>query len=319
MPLLDLPLDKLTAYQGRNPRPADFDAFWQRGLAELEATDPQVTMVPAEVRFPGVETFDLTFTGVGGARVYAKLLRPAVRQGRLPALCRFHGYYGSSGDWFDHLAWVAQGYVVLALDCRGQGGRSEDNLAVTGWTLTGHIIRGLDDVRPDRLYFRQVFLDTVSLARIALAMPEVDPARVYAHGGSQGGALTVACAALEPRVSKCAPVFPFLSDYRRVWEMDLAKDAYGELREWFRKFDPTHAREDEVFTRLGYIDIQHLASRVRAETLMCVGLMDAICPPSTQFACYNKLTCSKQLRIYPDFGHENLPGHLDAVSAFLAG
>ena len=49
-------------------------------------------------------------------------------------------------------------------------------------------------------------------------------------GGSQGGALTIACAALEPRVKKLAPVFPFLSDYRRVWEMDLAKDAYAELR-----------------------------------------------------------------------------------------
>ncbi len=40
-----------------------------------------------------------------------------------------------------------------------------------------------------------------------------------------GGALTIACAALEPRIKRAAPVFPFLCDYQRVWEMDQAKDA----------------------------------------------------------------------------------------------
>ncbi len=318
MPLLDLPLDQLKTYQGRNPRPADFDGYWAAALAELDRVDAQVRIEPAEVRFPGATCHHLTFTGVGGARVYAKLLKPANLTGKRPAVLRFHGYSGSSGDWFEHLSWVAQGYLVLALDCRGQGGRSEDNLAVQGWTLNGHFIRGVADPDPTKLYFRNVFLDTAQLARIALAMPEVDPTRVYANGGSQGGALTIACAALEPRVSKCTPIYPFLSDYRRVWEMDLAKDAYHELREWFRKFDPLHEREDAIFTRLGYIDVQYLAPRIRAKTLLFVGLMDPICPPSTQFAAYNKLTCSKDLVIYPDFGHEHLPGHPDRISAFFA-
>ena len=52
-------------------------------------------------------------------------------------------------------------------------------------------------------------------------------------GGSQGGGLTLACAALEPRIKRLAPVFPFLSDYRRTWEMDLAVDAYEELKVLF--------------------------------------------------------------------------------------
>ena len=68
-----------------------------------------------------------------------------------------------------------------------------------------------------------------------------------------------------------APVFPFLCDYRRVWNIDQAKDAYAELQEYFRKFDPMHEREEEIFTRLGYIDVQHLAPRIRAEVLMGVG------------------------------------------------
>ncbi|HEX2948400.1 MAG TPA: acetylxylan esterase, partial [Armatimonadota bacterium] len=71
--------------------------------------------------------------------------------------------------------------------------------------------------------------------------------------------------------------------------------------------------------KLGYIDNQHLASRIRAEILMGVGLMDNVCPPSTQFAAYNKITSKKQLAIYPDFGHEGLPGMNDKIYNFMAG
>jgi len=141
---------------------------------------------------------------------------------------------------------------------------------------------------------------------------------IGAFGGSQGGGLTLACAALEPRVKKAAPLYPFLCDYQRVWEMDLAKGAYEELAAYFRLFDPLHEREEEVFTKLGYIDSQHLAGRVRAEVLMAVGLMDVICPPSTQFAAYNKITSSKNLLIYPDFGHEGLPDVNDRIFEFMA-
>ena len=59
--------------------------------------------------------------------------------------------------------------------------------------------------------------------------------------------------------------------------------------------------------------------RIKSEVLMPVGLMDTVCPPSTQFAAYNKITSPKNLLLYPDFGHENLPGASDAVFGFIAG
>src|SRR5438552_802288 len=200
MPLIDMPLERLREYEGRNPRPDDMEAYWDRALAEMRATDPQAELV-----------------------------------------------------------------------------------------------------------------------RIVMAMREVDPDRVGATVWSQGGGLTLACAAFEPRIQRAAPVFPFLCDYQRVWEMDLAAGAYEELKTYFRLFDPLHEREAEVFTRLGYIDNQHLAGRIRADVLMAVGLMDSICPPSTQFAAYNKIGSPKNLVIYPDFGHEGLPGSSDRIFDFMAG
>ncbi len=320
MPLIDKPLPELKTYLGRNPRPADHDAYWAAALKELDATDPKPELVPSKEIAPRhSEAFDLWFTGVGGARVYAKYVRPKKSSGKNPAVLQFHGYTGSSGDFASRLAWSGEGLCVAAMDCRGQGGRSEDTGGVKGTTYRGQIIRGLDDPNPAKLLYRQIFLDTAQLARVVMGFPEVDATRVGAMGGSQGGALTLACAALEPRIKRAAPLFPFLCDYQRVWEMDLAKDAYEELRSWFRQFDPLHARETEVFTKLGYIDCQFLAPRIKAEVLMFVGMMDTICPPSSQFAAYNKITSKKDLVIYPDYGHEGLPGESDRTFNFMLG
>jgi cephalosporin-C deacetylase len=320
MPLIDKPLPELLAYRGRNPRPDDFDAYWDAALRELDATDPQPEFVPNPLLdTQRVECFDLWFTGVGGARIYAKFLRPRGLAAPAPAVLQFHGYFGHSGDWLDKFGWPAEGFCYAAMDCRGQGGRSEDSGKVKGTTVRGHIVRGVDDPDPRHLAFRQIFLDTAQLARVIMRLPEVDAARVGCFGASQGGALSLACAALEPRIRRIAPVYPFLSDYRRVWEMDLAKDAYEELRLFFRFHDPRHEREEAIFTRLGYIDVQHLAPRVRADVLMFTSLMDTLTPPSTQFAAFNRLPGKKDYVLYPDFGHEPLPGQIDRTFNFLRG
>ncbi len=316
MPIFELPLAELRTYPGRNPKPTDFDEFWSRALSELERTDPVVELKPAQFTAEFAESFDLYFSGVGGARIHAMYLRPKKRNEPLPALLRFHGYNSSSGDWYDKLGYVASGYAIAAMDCRGQGGSSEDVSRVTGSTLHGHIIRGLQD-EPDRLLFRQVYLDTVQLARVVKSFEEVDPGRIGVTGASQGGGLTLACAALEPSVKMLAPVYPFLCDYRRVWEMDLAKAAYEELTTFFRQFDPLHLREEEMFTRLGYIDAQHLADRIKGRVFFVTALMDTVCPPSTQFAAYNKIHSPKEMLIYPDYGHETLPGSADRIYQFF--
>jgi len=315
MPILDKPLAELREYRGINPLPQDFDDYWSRALAELDATDPAPELIPCDaLGAKGVETFDLFFTGVGGARIYSKYLRPSQPAAPAPGLLLFHGYTGHSGDWQDKLPYVGQGMAVAGLDCRGQGGRSEDPGGVRGNTHHGHIIRGLDE-SPDKLLFRQIFLDTVQLARVLAGFPEVS--ELYCMGGSQGGALAIACASLEPRIKRCVSIFPFLSDYKRVWEMDLAKDAYGELRTYLRQFDPLHEREEEIFNTLGYIDVHHLARRITARVLMGLTLMDNICPPSTQFAVFNAIRSEKESAIYPDYGHEGLPGFPDRAFRFL--
>ena len=127
MPLtFDMPLDRLETYRGVNPRPDDFDAFWDARLGEMHAIDPRVECTPADFQAPFARCSDLYFTGAGGARIHAKLLQPAGPPAPGPAVVMFHGYSGSAGDWTDKLPYVAAGFTVAALDCRGQGGLSQD-------------------------------------------------------------------------------------------------------------------------------------------------------------------------------------------------
>ena len=314
----DLNTQDLKAYQGRNPKPGDYDAYWERALSELDGTPPQAELSPASFSCPGVECFDLWFTGVGGAKIHARYVRPAGATGPLPGILNFHGYSSAASEWYRLLAFAQAGFAIASMDCRGQGGLSEENGIVKGTTLRGHIIRGIDD-HPDKLTFRNVFLDTAQFARVLSNFDEVDANRMGCYGSSQGGGLSIVCAALHPAIKRSAPIYPFLCDYKRVYEMGLAREAYLELHEYFRRHDPTHEREDEFFTKLGYIDVQHLAPRVKAQVLMQTNLSDTVTPPSTQFAAYNRITTKKEVIFYPEYGHEEAPGQIDRVISFMLG
>ncbi len=317
MPVVDMSLEKLYEYQGKNPCPSDFDEYWDEALKEMNSIDPKAEFVKKDYPSKVCDMYDLYFTGTKNARIHAKVAVPKKIEGKIPALLRFHGLGGASGEWCSLIAPCSQGMVVASLDTRGQGGKSQDVGGVEGTTITTPFTRGLEGDKHD-LLMRDAFLDTALMAKIIMGLDYVDETRVATQGGSQGGALSVVCACLVPEIKKCVACFPYLSDYKRVYEMDLNKGAYDGLRYYFRKLDPRHEREDEIFTRLGYIDIQNFAKRMKAELMMHTGLMDTTCPPSTQFAMYNKVTSKKQVVIYPEYGHEALLDEPDISFEFLA-
>lgn len=317
MPVLDMPLKDLQRYKGINPCPRDHTVYWTRALAEMKAVEPNVELRKASFQSPVADCYDLYFTGVRNARIHAKMLKPKVLSEKAPAVLQFHGYNCNSGDWLDKVAYAASGFVVVAMDVRGQGFYSEDTGGPKTFTSVGHFIRGIEDENPDNMIMRHVYLDTAELAQIVMDFDFVDERRVGAMGASQGGALTIACASLEPSIKRVAPMYPFLCDFKRVWDMDLAKDAYSEIKHYFRWFDPAHQREQEFFERLGYLDLQFLSPRIKGQVLMATGLQDNICPPSTQFAMYNNIRSIKRHIIYPDFGHEYIPQFGDLTYQFM--
>jgi cephalosporin-C deacetylase len=314
----DLPLEELSGYQGMSPRPNDFETFWASSVSEAELLQLDIKIEAADFRLPYAECFDIWYSGTLGARIHAKCVRPnQTKVDPTPAILQYHGLGWYSGDWADMLPFVSLGYSVFAMECRGQGGLSQDIGYTFGPTLYGHLVTGIHGQREDLMY-RNIMLDAYLLLKVAKSVASLDADRIGMMGESQGGGLAIAAAALSKSVSKLAVKYPYLSDYKRVWQMGLDQNAYSGLREYFRHFDFHHEHEDAFFNQLGYIDVQNFAQLIDADVLFASALSDRICPPSTQFAIYNKLNCTKEMRLYHDYGHEVLPGWNDRVFQFMA-
>lgn len=305
------------SYEGSGIKPSDFDSFWDGKVEKLE--DFPLEYDSEEVDFPSnvASCYKLTFKSLDGTNITCQLLKPKHSSGKMPGMLLFHGYHVNSGDFSEKIGWVAEGYVVLAMDCRGQGGLSENKeTSVKGSAMKGFIIRGVEDGK-EHLYYTKVFMDTVIASRILMDLDDVDENNICVQGSSQGGALALVCASLEPRIKKVNINHPFLSDYRKAYRMDIQSSAYEELYYWFRFRDPLHEREDYFFNTLEYIDIQHFVSRIKASVIMTTGLADTVCFPITQFAAYNKLNCPKKVLILPEYGHEHYPKIADKLRGYF--
>lgn len=310
-------VSELYQYRGVSPCPDDIDAFWDMSISQMEQIDPEIELIPSPDFQPqGVECFDLYFTGMGNARIHAKYCRPRHIQKPCPAVLQFHGYGYPIYNWTDFFMYAQAGFCIAVMDVRGQHGYSQDPIPTQGISLVEHFTRGLTE-DPENLYFRNVYLDAAKLARIVMSFPEVDEKRVGAFGSSQGGALSVACACLTPRINRIAPSVTALCDFKGTYDAQVANRHRTEIRELFRWYDPLHQREDIFFEKLGYIDLQNLVHRIRAKVYWCCCLEDVDCLPQSQFAAYNKITAPKQIDIYPDFQHEIPNGWPDKIFLFM--
>ncbi|WP_112264528.1 acetylxylan esterase [Lentzea terrae] len=284
MPLTDLPLDELTGYRPDLRPPQDFDAFWDRTLAESRAAGGAVKADRVTERhlLRTVEVDDVRFPGWNGEPVAAWLLRPRDAEGPLPVVVTYIGYSGGRGLPTDHLFWSAAGYAQLVVDSRGQGHDTPDQDAGAGtqWAK-GFMTRGIDS--PENYYYRRLITDCVRAVDAVAELPGLDRDRVIVAGGSQGGGLTIAVAGLT-RVAAALPDVPFLCHFRRAAEV-CGEGPYVELAEYLR----WHSRHgvEPAFATLSYFDGVHFAQRATAPALYSVGLMDPICPPSTVYAAFN--------------------------------
>lgn len=302
MPLFDLPLESLRGHRSAVTAPVDLEQFWATTLATVRGHDLDVQARPYDSGLSLVDVFDVTFRGFGGDRVSAWLIVPRGVDGPLPCVVRFIGYGGGRGDPTDWLPWPVAGYATLVMDTRGQG--SEWSSGVTadphgsGPHAAGFLTKGLES--PQTYYYRRVYSDAVRAVEAARTFPSVDPARVSVAGGSQGGGIALAAAALDRDVHCALVDVPFLCDMRRASEL-TDKAPYQELVTYLG----THRdRLDQAFDTLAYFDGAVLAALATAPAIFSVGLMDDICPPSTVFAAYNAYAGVKSIEVYPYNGHE---------------
>ncbi|GAA0940845.1 acetylxylan esterase [Pseudonocardia zijingensis] len=300
----DLPLDELVAYRPDVTRPDDFDAFWARTLNEARGHDLAVRVEEVDTPYRTVTVRDVSFAGFGGDRIGAWFTVPRGEDGPLPAVVEFIGYNGGRDLPGESLRWASAGYAHLLVDTRGQGarwgggGRTADPHG-SGPATPGFMTRGIE--HPDTYFYRRVFTDAVRAVEAVRTLPGVDPGRVAAQGGSQGGGITLAVAGLVPDLVAAMPDVPFLCHFARALDV-CDKDPYAEITRYLAVHRP---RVDDVLGTLSYFDGVNFARRASAPALFSVALMDLICPPSTVYAAYNHYAgATKDIEVYRYNDHE---------------
>ncbi|MFI6072189.1 acetylxylan esterase [Actinoplanes sp. NPDC051343] len=299
MAQFDLPVEQLAAFNPSVAAPDDFDEFWRSTLASAGEHDLGATFTEVDVLLPEVRVYDVRFAGYAGQPVAAWFLTPASGGGPRPCVVNFIGYGGGRGRPHEWLVWPAAGFSVLVMDSRGQGDGDTEDVPGVGVQHRGLITRGV--LNRDDYYYRRLFTDAVRAVDAALTRPEVDPSRVVVAGASQGGALSQAVAGLRADLAGAIVDVPFLTHFRRATEIT---DAYP-YRELSDMLQLNRDKVDDVFATLSYFDGLHFAARGTAPALYTVGLMDAICPPSTVYAAYNRYPGPKQIQVWPYNGHES--------------
>ena len=310
MPWFDMPLERLREYRTSTQEPEGLDQWWAKRLDLAREQARPATFTPHEPDvYRPFEVLDVEYSGAGGDPIRAWYIKPA-GQANPPVVVKFIGYGGGRGAPTEHMVLPALGYAVLVMDSRGQGGRWTTGATADGRDGTGAenslvMTRGITS--PEDYYYTRMFTDAALAVDVALELAGTGRT-VAVTGGSQGGGLALAAAALHrDAVSVCHADVPFLCDIQRA--ITLAPHSpYTEIPEFLAQ---NVALIDAALNTLRYIDCALLARRITATTLVSVGLMDFICPPSTVFAAYNEITADKDIAVYPFSGHSVPHAHAE--------
>ncbi len=281
-------------------REDDFEEFWKQTLEELASVDPQFELTAKPERSTEThDVFEVMMRSLGGVRVGGWYERPKA-EGTHPALLRVPGYSSNmqpSGT-SDRLA-------VFSFNIRGHGNSQQD---VSG-TPADFWIRGLDDKQG--YFYQGAYADCVRAVDFLASRDEVDASRIAVTGGSQGGGLTLATAALDDRISLCAPDIAFLCDWVRYFKTS----SWPEIDNWIAA--QPHRSWENTLRTMSYFDALNLAEKIRCPAFFSLGLQDAVCPPSTILAVYNRLNVPKEYRVYPDTMHWVVPEHHQERRAWI--
>ncbi len=299
--------------------PADFDAFWKTAKDELAAIpiDAQVTLLPESstgtVNVYHVRLRNLGKSWQGSAHVYGILCEPKA-PGNYPALLRVPG--AGVRPYAGDIAVAEHGVITFEIGVHG----IPVNLPMPIYDdllsgpLNTYWFFNLDN--PRRYYFHRVVLGCIRANDFLASRPHWDRKTLIVAGASQGGQLSIATAALDPRVTGVAAIHPAFCD--------VTGSLHGRAAGWPQPFrsDSTTSAESPNATpakiaTTTYYDTVNFARRLKVPGYYNWGYNDEACPPTSTFAAYNVITAPKHLDVMLELGHSYPIEQYEATTNWL--
>lgn len=298
-----LTLAELENYLPVITKRSDFEHFWTETLTKCVATEPTPSFKKVESLLVGVDIWDVEIPGYNNDPIKGWFLTPASQVTPIPCVVQFVGYGGGRGNAQDWLFWPTCGLSILVMDNRGQGGNfsrgetADGNYQYPSHT-PGYLTIGIED--KENFYLRRLYCDAVAFVRAAKHLPHVDPNRIITAGFSQGGALSLVAAALEPRVFAAISDVPAYSNFDRA--IQVAEEIpYIEI---VRYLSVHREKVNIVSETLSYFDVMNLVPLAKNPAYLTVCLRDLIAPPETIFAVRNHYSGRIDTEVWHFNGHE---------------
>ena len=289
------------------PVPDDFDAFWadqKRQLAEVKP-DPKLTAVPQGNA--SIECYDVQVQCLGGAPVSGYFSKPKnAKPKSLPAVLWVHGAGVRSSSLSNAVKGAAAGMLSLDINAHGiaNGKPGAFYAKMNAGPLKNYRFAGRES--RDTVYFRGMYLRLVRAIDFLTSQPEWDGRTVAVIGHSQGGGQSLVAGGIDDRVTLIAPGVPAICDH--------SGRAVNRINGWPKLVPngPDGKPNPRVLKVAQYVDAVNFATRCKAEAIMSVGFVDAVCPPSSCYAAYNALQGKKRVITEPLMGHA-APAHIQAA------
>lgn len=312
-------VDKIKPY---TQEPQDFRSFWQKNVEELK----QVPMSYTKELYKGYCTDKIDCYLVKlqidkmGHSMYGFLFYPKHAQpGKHPVvLCPPGAGIKTIKDPMRNKYYAENGFVRFEVEIHGLDPRiSSETFGEISRAFNdrngGYLANGLEN--KDIYYMKHVYVGLVRCIDFLTSLPEWDGKNVAVQGGSQGGALAIIAAGLDSRVTQCVANHPALSDMAGY----AAKGGTGGYPHFCRQ--PQILSNKDCLNTLAYFDVVNFARYVKAPTYLTWGYNDVTCPPTTSYAVWNTLKCTKESLLTPINEHwtttETNRGQMEWIKAHL--
>ena len=283
--------------------PIDFDAFWQNAIekARKEVSVERLAVSKKKVDDYCTDETDMYLLKLktdGRHSVYGYLSMPKANSQKPNAkypvvLCPPGAGVKTIKEPMRNLYYAKNGFIRLEMDIHGLNpemtAEQFKEISSAFDHENGYLCNGLDD--KDNYYMKHVYVACIRALDYLCSLPEWDGKNVFVQGGSQGGALSLITAGLDPRVTACVANHPALSDMAGY--LDNRAGGYPHFNKMNKMLTPAKVET------MAYYDVVNFARRITCPVYLTWGYNDNVCPPTTSYIVWNLITAPKESLITP--------------------